>query len=82
MEATTVSRQSLDLSACLQHGVSACQHPLWEKVQKGFLFSCLWHSVHSKGENKESGMGQATEIMSLSLAHHTSAGELKCNLHF
>lgn len=57
------------------------QRPLWEKVQQDFLFSCLWHSVHGKGE-KESGVEQAAEIMSLGLAHHTSAGELKCSLHF
>lgn len=36
-----------------------------EGAQKGFLFSCQWHRVPSKGKERECGVGQPAEIRSL-----------------
>lgn len=36
-----------------------------EGAQKGFLFSCQWYRVPSKGEEREYGVGPPAEIRSL-----------------
>lgn len=88
MEATTAGRQGSGPSACQQHGasgkntgVSACQHPLWDKVHRRAFYSPVSGTVYpARGKRGTLEGDKLLKLHLCSLVHHSCAGRLKWDL--